>query len=329
MGIRNKVKRIVPCKVSSVIKEHQIRNNKGENRPKAGEMPLYNSLGEKMKTFYLLDGNCQMEFSMTFGRVPRYIYWDRARYNLPDHFYTDDMLFMSKGVPTTKYGMLLEPPTLQPKIYKKIYNDPRCMSEYNCFFTHDQRLLEKLPNSKPLIIGGVYVGTKYGGGAIDSRQYEKKEKNISIVSSNKRWCELHKFRYAIAKKYEYDDRVDCYGTFNGNFIKIADSLMKYRYSFAIENCISPYWITERICNCFATMTVPIYLGSPNIGKFFNMDGIVIIEKKDLNKIDEIIRRCNEKDYYERLDAILDNFERVKKYMCIEDWLCENYNFICG
>lgn len=34
--------------------------------------------------------------------------------------------------------------------------------------------------------------------------------------------------------------------------------------------------------------------------------------------------CNEEDYLLRKIAILDNFERVKKYLSPEDYIYENY-----
>lgn len=327
MNIRNKVKRITPVFISSRIKQLQMLRYKGFKRPSCNEMPLFNKHGEMMHSFFLMDQNFPMEYSATAGQTPRYIFWDRARYNLPVHFYTDDMLFINKGKPEKKYGILLEPYTLQPQKYKAILRNPLRLSDYEAVFTHDERVLDRLPNAKPLIIGGVYVGTPFGGGFIDQNIFQKKIKNVSIVSSNKLMCKLHEFRYSIAKKYEYDERVDCFGTFNGKFVKIADSLSDYRYSFAIENNIEPLWITERICNCFATMTVPIYLGSPDIGKYFNTDGIIIIEKQDLSYIDDILKTCTEEDYIRRLPAIQDNFERVKQYYCIEDWLFNNYSYI--
>ena len=327
MSVRNKIKRVMPVSVSSRIKMFQMLKYKGVKKPSCNTMPLYNKYGEQMHSFFLMDQNFPLEYSATAGQTPRNIFWDRARYNLPIHFYTDDLLFIKKGKPKKKFGILFEPSTLQPKKYDTILRTPSCLSEYEAVFTHDQRLLDKLPNAKPLIIGGVYIGTPFGGGTIDADSYKRKCKNVSIVSSNKLMCELHEFRYAIAKRYEHDDRVDCFGTFNGKFVKIADSLSDYRYSFAIENNIEPLWITERICNCFASMTVPIYLGSPDIGKYFNIDGIIIIEKQDLKYIDEILKSCTEEDYLRRLPALQDNFERVKQYYCVEDWIFHNYLLI--
>lgn len=262
--------------------------------------------------------------SLTDGRKSKYVNWDRTRYTLPIHFYTDDMIWIKRGNPKKKFAILLEPQTLQPAKYKRILSHPEEVSDYEAIFTYSEEILENVPNARLFITGGVYVGTEFGGGEICEEQYKKKTKNISMVSSDKRTCELHEIRYKLAQRLDAGEDVDCYGTFNGTFIKIWDSLGAYRYSIVIENDIGNYWITERICNCFASMTVPIYIGSPKIGEFFNLDGIIQISKDDVNNIDNIIKQCNQEDYERRVDAIKDNFERVKKFYCVEDWLFNEY-----
>lgn len=322
MNIKNKIKNILPVIIVSRIKEFGLYRkniNKDINEPS-----YCNGTGERIRMFYLCDVNTGIDMSLTDGRVSQYIHWDRARYSLPIHFYTDDMIWIKRGNPKKKFAILLEPESLQPAKYKRILEHPEEVSSYEAVFTYSKKLLERVPNAKPFITGGVYVGTTFGGGEICVEQYKKKSKNISMVSSDKRTCELHEVRYQLAKKLNDGDLVDCYGTFNGKFIKIWDSLAEYRYSIVIENDISDYWITERICNCFAAMTVPIYIGSPIIGEFFNDKGIIQISKDDVQNIDDIIENCNEKDYASRLDAIKDNFERVKDYYCLEDWLYKNY-----
>lgn len=37
----------------------------------------------------------------------------------------------------------------------------------------------------------------------------------------------------------------------------------------------------------------------------------------------LLKQCNQEDYERRVDAIKDNFERVKKFYCVEDWLLMN------
>lgn len=322
VNIKNKVKNILPVKVVSKIKEFGLyRKNISKD---IDEPPFYNCDGKKIRTFYLCDVNTGIDMSLTSGRTSRFVQWDRSRYNLPIHFYTDDMIWVNRGKPKKKFAILLEPESLQPAKYKRILEHPEEVASYEAIFTYSKKLLEKVPNAKLFITGGVYVGTSFGGGEICAEQYKRKIKNISMVSSDKRTCELHQIRYDLATKLNDGHKVDCFGTFNGKFIKIWESLGDYRYSIVIENEISDYWITERICNCFASMTVPIYIGSPKIGDFFNMDGIIQVEKKDISKIDNILDLCSKEDYERRLTAIVDNFGRVKKYYCVEDWIMSEY-----
>lgn len=322
MNVKNKVKQILPVKTVSLLKDLGAKYSHLQQN--SYEPELYNKEGKKIRTFYLGDVNTGHDLGLTAGRQPKYINWDRTRYTLPVHFYTDDMIWRVRGNPQKKFAILLEPETLQPAKYRRALKHAEELSSFDAVFTYSTKLLESLSNAKPFITGGVYIGTLSGGGQINSQQYLFKSKNISMVSSAKRMCELHELRYQLAQKLDSGNEVDCFGTFNGKYIKIWDSLEEYRYSIVIENEISDYWITERICNCFASMTVPIYLGSPKIGDYFNMDGIITIDKNSINSIDDILNTCNEEDYQKRLPAIKDNFERVKKYYCLEDWLMNEY-----
>jgi hypothetical protein len=84
------------------------------------------------------------------------------------------------------------------------------------------------------------------------------------------------------------------------------------FSVTIENDIYETYWSEKILDCFATGTIPIYLGSPDIGDFFNMEGIILLtDDFDINSlsIDE---------YNSRIPAIKDNLNRVLNYDIIED-----------
>ena len=85
-----------------------------------------------------------------------------------------------------------------------------------------------------------------------------------------------------------------------------------------------YNFTEKILNCFEAMTVPIYLGAKKIKDFFNIDGIIQLDLTDIDRLEDIIRNLGQQDYGERRDAILENFERVQKYLCLEDYIYNSY-----
>ena len=146
-----------------------------------------------------------------------------------------------------------------------------------------------------------------------------------MVSSSKQSCELHRRRLDLARMLKADGAVDTFGTFDGgDSIKIADSLDDYRYTIAVENHISGLYFTEKLMNCFASMTVPIYFGATKIGDFFNTDGIIELPIPDFDSVSKALRFCNETDYRARWAAIIDNYNRVMKYLCIEDFVYQEY-----
>jgi hypothetical protein len=90
------------------------------------------------------------------------------------------------------------------------------------------------------------------------------------------------------------------------------------FSVAIENGFYESYYTEKILDCFATGTIPVYKGTPDIGNFFNSDGII-----DLSQEFEV----SEEIYYNKMDAIKDNLERVKKIEVLEDFILSTYDIV--
>ena len=84
-----------------------------------------------------------------------------------------------------------------------------------------------------------------------------------------------------------------------------------QFHIVIENVKRNYWFTEKLIDSFKTKSVPVYWGCPNINKYFNTDGIIIV-----NSLDDIINTCNnltEEDYLKRLSAIEENYEKGKEF----------------
>ena len=75
------------------------------------------------------------------------------------------------------------------------------------------------------------------------------------------------------------------------------------------------FFSEKLIDCFITMTVPIFWGCTNIGDYFNADGIIIVDS-----VDEAIDVCNsltEEDWESRSAAMLDNYHRGLEYHSYE------------
>lgn len=293
------------------------------------EPDLYNKYGEKKRTFYLRDAVCSHSpytFSSQNTAQTRYINWDRYNIALPVHFYSHRYIMEDTYQCEKKFAFLFESEELLHKLYNRILSSPERMSGFTGIFTHSERLLEKYPNAHFIPGSSVWYGGTCGGGVMSETLYQNKTKNISLVSSDKAACDLHKYRLQLAQWLYHSNTVDVMGTFNGgSFVSISESLQNYRYSIAIENNITSCYFTEKLLNCFAAMTVPIYIGATDIGRWFNTDGIIQINPfEERSTVEKVLSQCNENDYMSRKDAIIDNFNRVKKYMCIEDYIYENY-----
>lgn len=210
-------------------------------------------------------------------------------------------------------ALLIEPRSIQENIYDLI---ERNYMYFKYVFTHDDKLLNTLPNAKPIIWGGVWC-----------RSDEKKTKLISMTSSDKEACELHKVRKRIAQRFKND--IDVYGTIDGGkYTDPIDTLKEYKYNVVIENYINDLWFTEKILNCFATKTIPIYLGSKAIGNYFNKNSIIICENEEsvAEAIKNILEHENEYDkfYNDNIDAINENYELSKNYENFETMFYNTY-----
>lgn len=310
-----------------LVKKHQ--KNKEDllmSGANVSEPELYNLFGEKMRVFYLQDRSSRFAYTFTAGQSPRYILWDRDNYLLPIHFYTHNEIFNTKNTAEKKFGLLMEPEVMIPNTYKRLYSSADVVKEFDAIFTHSERLLNQYSNAKLYLGQGVWYGTSIGGGIVDSNAYQKKDKDVSIVSSNKQLLESHKLRIQIAKAMKLNPKVDTFGAFDGGVpIKVADALTCYRFSIILENEISAYYFTEKILNCFASMTIPIYAGAEKIGEFFNRDGIVVINKyAPIEEINDIVNKCSKELYEERIPAIIDNFNRVQEYLNVDDFIFLKY-----
>jgi hypothetical protein len=164
-----------------------------------------------------------------------------------------------------------------------------------------------------------------GLGIEASNRYKYKTKDISIIASGKTMVPLQKYRNAIAMHCKLNQLADTYETFDGGtYCDISEPFKDYRFSIVIENEITPYGSTEKITNCFASMTIPVYLGATRIDNLFNLDGIIHFNMND--DIETRLKQYTKEFYEERIPAVIDNFNRVnsgktandiiyKKYLC--------------
>lgn len=239
---------------------------------------------------------------------------------LPFEGYIDcynDVFCMREEIQPNSIALLIEPRPLQPEVYSWIevnYN------RFRYVFTHDSKLLKKCSNAKLILWG-------FGNGNYTDYNDIPKTKNVSMVCSDKEMCCLHKARKLIANELKNNPDVDVMGTVGGGeFVDTKTIYAPYRFSVAFENHIDDYWFTEKICNCFANKTIPIYYGARKITDYFSKLGIIRVSHwEDIPAvIDSLSRSGFEKMYQMRHLCIEGNYERVKKLSTFENWFFDKY-----
>lgn len=201
-----------------------------------------------------------------------------------------------------KFSWLIEPQTYITKEYNYLLNNNK---KFDKIFTHSKTILDNCDNSIFIPFGTTFLSD-------DEYKIYNKTKLISMVSSNKNFLPGHTFRLKIIEKFRSDPTLDIFGRGFNEIDKKCSGLSNYYYSVAIENSKYDFWFTEKLIDCFLTGTIPIYYGCPSISKFFNVDGIYQID--NMLELDEAISKISVNDYYSRIDAIKDNFQRSLEYL---------------
>lgn len=288
-----------------------------------GTMPkIYNADGRLLETYFIKNRHSQ---HAPFGNEGKYFFWDRYNYGLDTHFYGPESLTKTLGSPQVKYGMLTESRAIVPQDYEVFRRHKGLEREFRYIFTYDDKILNEIENAR---FYPICARVWYGQGRQflwDADACLKKARDVSILSSAKTLCHLHEVRVELSRYCRRNGLADTFGTFDGgNPCLVDDSLRDYRYSIIIENDISDYFFTEKITNCFAAQTIPIYLGARKIDQYFDGDGIIAVTEKDLANIEDVLKECTRNNYESRLSAVRRNFEKVREYVNMQDYLYEHY-----
>jgi len=114
-------------------------------------------------------------------------------------------------------------------------------------------------------------------------------------------CQERKKIFERLSKYK---KIDSYGKFLNNMgydvlpgfdtKEFLDVVGQYKFIVTFENSQKGYYITEKICHGYLAHTIPIYWGSANIEKYFNVDSMVYIRNYDKD-VERAIERIIELD----------------------------------
>lgn len=242
------------------------------------------------------------------GVKPSHFEWQRAD-AASARFVTDGWFRDAPG--KGQVAWLVEPFFLHPENYLAVMGKP-----FDYVLTHDDYFVQNNRNWLWCPCGGSWVAPKDWG-------IKPKTKDVSILLSHKTSMRGHQLRHeAVA---QYGKRLDIFGL--DHAVTKVEALADYRYSIVTENEKSRYWFTEKLIDCFALGTIPIYWGSPDIGRFFNDESI--IEVDDLEDIGYWLDRIHSGLYKVNTESIQENLERAREYVICEDWLYKAYPFLFG
>jgi hypothetical protein len=187
---------------------------------------------------------------------------------------------------------------------------------FDMIYSYDNEVLKNCPNSELYTFGSCWILTDSNGNRIlnedefgDFYKVEHKKFKLSFIKSYKNQLIGHQMRHHVSdllnnrqfEIYYPQSRIDCKQSL------FTDSM----FHIVIENAKHDNFFTEKIIDCFMSKTLPIYWGCPNIGDYFNSDGILKFD--NLIDLDKILCNLSPETFYKLESVINENYEKAKEY----------------
>jgi len=181
--------------------------------------------------------------------------------------------------------------------------------EFDVILAWDKNILNAFPNTKRFIYGTCWI---------DTENFAPNKKNVlSFLTSSKKYTEGHCLRHSVFNHLSnyptlFPRKYVIHAVMTPPRIEKKERLFENaKYSIIIENEKEDNWITEKLIDCFATKTIPIYWGAPNVGEFFDEKGIIPFNT--IPELFEILNSLDMKEYDALTDSIEHNYTEALKY----------------
>lgn len=263
-----------------------------------------------MIRFNMLSHHFSHDVSSTVNQKPKNFVWDFFTKNNEISFYIDmDVIkgINDKSDGRKKYLWLLESEFFNNGCFEFIKNNLNLvLGTFECIFTYNEELL---------LLDNKFKWTPAMGTWIREPKIYEKTKLISMVTSNKTFTPQQRYRVNYANLNI--NEIDVYGRGYNEIINKEDGLIDYMFSVCIENSTMDTYFTEKILDCFATGTIPIYKGTKNIVNHFDHNGILFLDEININDLNSDL-------YYSKIESIQSNLEKVKDYLLPEEYIFNKY-----
>lgn len=216
---------------------------------------------------------------------------------------------MSHNTDKQKYIWLLESREIIPEQFAYVeQNYEKLLEHCHGIFTCDKALSEKHDQ--------IYYSLTNAVPWVQDRRIHDKSKLVSMIASNKGWTTGHRKRLQFVEKFR--NQVDFYGRGFNTINSKEQGLADYMFSIAVENANYDTYFTEKLTDCFACGTIPVFYGSKRVVDYFNPDGIIwLTDDFDISTLTADL-------YHSKQEAILDNLERASHLPTAEDFIAMNY-----
>lgn len=143
-----------------------------------------------------------------------------------------------------------------------------------------------------------------------------KKFQVSFITSSKVSTSGHRLRQEIYEKLPANiNGMPVYKHRSPPYIPSKRALLdEYQYFITPQNASQDNWFDDKIVDALIAKTIPLYWGCPNIGDFFNMDGI--LHFKTYDELLNLLGSLTPEYYGQHQAAIQDNFERALQYVHI-------------
>ncbi|MBA4241549.1 MAG: hypothetical protein C0448_12550 [Sphingobacteriaceae bacterium] len=214
---------------------------------------------------------------------------------------------LKRAVDKLRYDKIIlihgcEPPELNNISTQIIKN----ASSFTKVYSFDFKVLNTIPNSELFCFGSCWISDENN---YDNRFNTNKNFKLSFIKSSKNQLEGHKFRTNVVQLLNRNYSFEV--LFPKQRIDSKESLfIDSMFHITIENVKCENYFSEKIIDCFMSYTLPIYWGCPNIDKYFDINGIIVINS--ISELEIVLANLKEEDYFYRLDSIKRNFEIAKE-----------------